>query len=264
MKILIVGATGSIGRHVVDTVIEMGHSPKALVRNQQKAELLPKGIDIFYGDVSIPETLTGITNDIDAVIFTLGSDGQGRIGARAIDYGGVRNIINLLGNKPIRIALMTAIGVTDRQGEYNRQTEAHDWKRRSERLVRSSGHPYSIIRPGWFDYNKKNEHKIVMLQGDTRHTGTPADGVISRQQIAHVLVCTLTNAAAKNKTFELVAEYGDEQPDLTPEFKALRADITDHIDGILDIDNMPLSSEPADIINDLNKVTQRNTINTIH
>ena len=41
---------------------------------------------------AIPETLTDLPKDIDAIIFTLGSDGQGRIGARAIDYGGVRNI----------------------------------------------------------------------------------------------------------------------------------------------------------------------------
>jgi uncharacterized protein YbjT (DUF2867 family) len=43
----------------------------------------------------MPETLTDLPKDIDAVIFTLGSDGQGRIGARAIDYGGVRNILRI-------------------------------------------------------------------------------------------------------------------------------------------------------------------------
>jgi hypothetical protein len=36
---------------------------------------------------------------------------------------------------------MTSIGVTNRTGAYNRATEAHDWKRRSERLVRATGHP---------------------------------------------------------------------------------------------------------------------------
>jgi len=41
------------------------------------------------------------------------------------------------------------IGVTNREGDYNRQTEAHDWKRRGERLVRASGLPYTIVRPGW-------------------------------------------------------------------------------------------------------------------
>jgi uncharacterized protein YbjT (DUF2867 family) len=48
-----------------------------------------------------------------------------------------------------------AIGVTNRDGNYNRQAEAHDWKRRGERLVRASGLPYTIVRPGWFDYNTR-------------------------------------------------------------------------------------------------------------
>lgn len=81
MKILVAGATGSIGIHVVNTAIAMGHQPVALVRNRRKIKLLPRGTDIFYGDVSIPETLTDLPKDIDAIIFTLGSDGQGRIGS---------------------------------------------------------------------------------------------------------------------------------------------------------------------------------------
>ncbi|EDS5869453.1 SDR family oxidoreductase [Salmonella enterica subsp. enterica serovar Mississippi] len=256
MKVLIVGATGSIGRHVVEMSIKMGHQPKALVRSPQKSKLLPQGTEIVYGDVSVPETLTGIGDDIDAVIFTLGSDGLGRIGARAIDYGGVRNILQRLKHRPVKVVLMTAIGVTEREGSYNRQTEAHDWKRRAERLVRASGHPYTIVRPGWFDYNKPNEQHIVMLQGDRRHSGTPADGVISRKQIARVLVCALTDDNAKNKTLELIAEKGKEQQSLTPLFSALQQDSTDKNDGIHDINNMPQDSEPECVIRDLSAMAQ--------
>lgn len=224
MRILVAGATGSIGIHVVNTAIAMGHQPVTLVRNRRKIKLLPRGTDIFYGDVSIPETLTDLPKDIDAIIFTLGSDGQGRIGARAIDYGGVRNILRIFMDTPVRIALMTTIGVTERLSSWNQRTEVHDWKRRSERLVRASGHIYTIVRPGWFDYNNDDEHRIVMLQGDRRHAGTPEDGVISREQIAQVLVTALSNDAAKNKTFELVAERGEAQQDLTPLFAELRND----------------------------------------
>ncbi|HFL8979573.1 TPA: type 1 fimbrial major subunit FimA [Escherichia coli] len=74
MRILVAGATGSIGIHVVNTAIAMGHQPVTLVRNRRKIKLLPRGTDIFYGDVSIPETLTDLPKDIDAIIFTLGSD----------------------------------------------------------------------------------------------------------------------------------------------------------------------------------------------
>ncbi len=252
MKILIAGATGSIGLHVVNTAIEMGHQPVALVRNKRKVKLLPRGADVFYGDVSLPETLTGLPKDIDAVIFTLGSDGQGRIGARAIDYGGVRNILGIFRDTPVRIGLMTTIGVTERLSTWSQRTEVHDWKRRSERLVRACGHPYTIVRPGWFDYNEDDEHRIVMLQGDRRHTGTPEDGVISREQIAQVLVCALSNDAAINKTFELVAERGETQPDFTPLFADLQADNPHKNDGVLDLNNMPFSEEPECIINELN------------
>lgn len=252
MKILVAGATGSIGIHVVNTAIAMGHQPVALVRNRRKIKLLPRGTDIFYGDVSIPETLTDLPKDIDAIIFTLGSDGQGRIGARAIDYGGVRNILRIFMDTPVRIALMTTIGVTERLSSWNQRTEVHDWKRRSERLVRACGHIYTIVRPGWFDYNNDDEHRIVMLQGDRRHAGTPEDSVISREQIAQVLVTALSNDAAKNKTFELVAERGEAQQDLTLLFAELRNDNPQKNDGVFDIDNMPLTEEPECVINDLN------------
>ncbi|HCI6196628.1 TPA: SDR family oxidoreductase [Klebsiella variicola subsp. variicola] len=252
MKILVAGATGSIGLHVVNTVIEMGHQPVALVRNKRKVKFLPRGTDVFFGDVSLPETLTELPKDIDAIIFTLGSDGQGRIGARAIDYGGVRNILRLFKDTPVRLSLMTMIGVTERLSTWNQRTEVHDWKRRAERLVRASGHPYTIVRPGWFDYNNDDEHRIVMLQGDRRHAGTPEDGVISRKQIAQVLVSALSNDAATNKTFELVAERGEAQLDFTPLFTDLQADNPQKNNGVLDLNNMPFSEEPACIINELN------------
>ncbi|WP_279051544.1 SDR family oxidoreductase [Cedecea davisae] len=252
MKILIAGATGSIGLHVVNTTIEIGHQPVALVRNKRKVKLLPRGTDVFYGDVSMPETLTDLPKDIDAIIFTLGSDGQGRIGARAIDYGGVRNILRLFRDTSVRIGLMTTIGVTERLSTWNQRTEVHDWKRRAERLVRASGHPYTIVRPGWFDYNNDDEHRIVMLQGDRHYAGTPEDGVISRKQIAQVLVSALSNDAATNKTFELVAERGEAQLDFTPLFTDLQADNPQKNDGVLDLNNMPFSEEPECIINELN------------
>ncbi|WP_456300343.1 NAD(P)H-binding protein [Rahnella victoriana] len=50
MEILVAGATGSIGLHVVNTAIEMGHQPVALVRNKRKVKSLPRGTGVFYGD----------------------------------------------------------------------------------------------------------------------------------------------------------------------------------------------------------------------
>jgi len=164
-----------------------------------------------------------------------------------VDYEGVRNVLDAIGNRAVRIALRTAIGVTDRMGQYNLSTEAHDWERRSERLVRASGDPYAIVRPGWFDDNSTDHLKVVMLQGDTRHTGTPKDGVIARRQIAQVLVGSLTSDAANRKTFELIADAGPATADLEPLFSALRPDAAGSLDGVEDVDNMPLADEPASV-----------------
>jgi uncharacterized protein YbjT (DUF2867 family) len=110
-------------------------------------------VEVVKGDLTRPDTLKAAVDGVDAIVFTHGSDGGGKAGAESVDYGGVRNVLAALGGRPVRIALMTAIGVTNREGDYNRRTEAHDWKRRGERLVRASGLPYTIVRPGWFDDN---------------------------------------------------------------------------------------------------------------
>ena len=101
-------------------------------------------------------------------MFTRGSDGDGKAASERVDYGGVRNVLAALQGRLARVALMTTIGVTNRTSAYNRATEAHDWKRRAERLVRVSGLPYTIVRPGWFDHNRPDQHRLAMLQGDLR------------------------------------------------------------------------------------------------
>ena len=257
LTVLVVGATGSIGRLVVEEALREGHAVRALVRNPGKARQLPPEAQVVVGDVTRPDTLSEAVDGVDAVAFTLGSDGAGKVGAEAVDYGGVRNVLRALGSRPARLALMTAIGVTNRTGDYNRRTEAHDWKRRSERLVRASGRPYTIVRPGWFDYNAPNEHRLVLLQGDQRRAGDPSDGVIARRQIAEVLVRSLTSPEADRKTFELVATSGAAQRDLGPLFAALDADPPGALDAVHDTANMPLEEEPQRVQDDLDVHTRR-------
>jgi uncharacterized protein YbjT (DUF2867 family) len=252
MTVLVVGATGSIGRLVVDEVIRKGHAVRALVRNSDKARQLPPEAHVVIGDVTRVDTLPGAVNGVDSIVLTLGSDGSGRVGAENVDYGGVRNVLGALGSRTARIALMTSIGVTNRSGDYNRTTEAHDWKRRSERLVRASGLPYTIVRPGWFDYNGPDEHRLVLLEGDKRQAGDSSDGVIARGQIAEVLVRSLGSDHALRKTFELIAVTGPAPDDFDALFAPLAADQQGAVDGLHDIANMPVEDEPQRVRDDLN------------
>ena len=251
MNVLVVGATGSIGRLVVDEAIRQGHTVRALVRDQRRGSQLSSHAAVIVGDLTRPETLAPAVDGVDAIVFTHGSDGGGKTGTERVDYGGVRNVLAALHGRSARIVLMTAIGVTNREGAYNQQTAAHDWKRRAERLVRVSGLPYTIVRPGWFDYNKPEEHQLVVLQGDRRHAGDSSDGVIARGQLAQVLVGSLTAESALRKTFELVATKGAAQQDLAPLFASLDADRPGGLDAVRDLANMPLPDEPQRVRDDL-------------
>jgi hypothetical protein len=117
--------------------------------------------------------------------------------------------------------------------------------------VRASGRPFTIVRPGWFDYIDPDQHRLVFLQGDTRQAGNPSDGAIARTQIAQVLVSSLGSDNAVGKTFELVAEHGQAPDDLDRLFAALKADPPGALDGIHDTANLPLEDEPKRVQADL-------------
>ncbi|WP_219726580.1 SDR family oxidoreductase [Arthrobacter sp. AFG20] len=157
--VLIVGATGSIGRPAAAEALRQGHAVRALVRDQTRAaRVLPDSVDLVIGDLNRPETLGPALDGVGAIVFTHGSTTTER-DVRDNDYAGVANVLKTLdGSRPVHIALMTAIGTT-RPGVAYAQ-----WKLRSERLVRASGNPYTIVRPGWFDNNLPDQRKIVMLQ----------------------------------------------------------------------------------------------------
>jgi uncharacterized protein YbjT (DUF2867 family) len=233
-----------VGRHVVSEAVRQGYPTRALVRDASRASPLDSGAQLVVGDLTRSDTLAEALDQVDAVIFTQGASFGDASAAEAVDYGAVRNVLQVLDGRPVRIALMTSIGVT-------RRSATHDWKRRSERLVRASGNAYTIVRPGWFDYNDADQLQITLLQGDTRQSGSPADGVISRRQIARVLVDALRSQAADHLTFELVAEHGPAQDDLTAVFESLEPDPAGSFDGVRDRPNLPLDGEPSRVRDDL-------------
>ncbi|MFK5257441.1 SDR family oxidoreductase [Propionibacterium freudenreichii] len=247
--ILVVGATGSVGRFVVAEALKQGYATRALVRNLDKAKTLPEGALAVVGDLTDAATLDRALAGTDAVVFTHGSNSTEEQ-AEAVDYGAVRSVLTALGDRSVRVALMTAIGMTKRDSIYNKENHGRDWKRRGERLLRASGLEYTIVRPAAFDYNAPDAHKLVMRQGEH-----PSNGGVAREQIARVLVDALSNDAARHKTFELLDTTGEEQADLTPLFAALQPDEPAAADAPGDSDNLPLSDEPQRVLDDLKRLT---------
>lgn len=68
-------------RLVVDEAIRQGHAVRALVRNRGKTGQLPSEAQVVIGDVTRPETLSAVADGVDAIVFTFGSDGTGKVGS---------------------------------------------------------------------------------------------------------------------------------------------------------------------------------------
>jgi uncharacterized protein YbjT (DUF2867 family) len=242
--VLMVGATGSIGQLAVRAAQRHGLRPRALVRDVRRGEELLPGVELVEGDLEDSASLRRAVDGADAIVLTYGSGGDSRPDARThVDYGGVRNILQALDGARPRVALMTSIYATrsDIPG-------ATPWKRRSERLLRASGLPYTIVRPGWFDIVGPTQRRLVLEQEGT------GDGGISRDQIAETLVRSLLAGTASGKTFELIAAEGEEQSDWVELFSALRSDESGSVDGVLDPADLPVEAEPQAVRADFDAI----------
>lgn len=130
-----------------------------------------------------------------------------------------------------------------------------EWKRRAERLVRASGHPYTIVRPGWFDYQGPDDRRIDLRQGDLV-TGRPG---VDRRHIAQVLLEGALNPSGTRRTVEVFSAAGAPVIDYEALFAATRADEPGVLDGVLDTNNVPLTEEPVRVRDDIARLGRRGT-----
>ncbi|WP_433513097.1 NAD(P)H-binding protein [Nonomuraea sp. CA-143628] len=66
MTILVTGATGTVGRLIVDELTRTGHQVRALTRDPAKADL-PEGVEVVAGDLAEPGSLTTAFEGVEAV-----------------------------------------------------------------------------------------------------------------------------------------------------------------------------------------------------
>lgn len=104
MNFLITGATGRIGRLLVEQLHRAGHEVRALTRNAAKASF-PEGVEVVVGDLTKPETLktamAGVTG-IHLINFG-GDDGAplqtGQDIMALAEAAGVKRVTVLLGGQ---------------------------------------------------------------------------------------------------------------------------------------------------------------------
>ncbi|MUG44289.1 NAD(P)H-binding protein [Paenibacillus woosongensis] len=75
MTILVTGATGTVGQHVTELLVQRGSSVRALTRHPERAKAkLPEGVEIAAGDLMKPETLKEALQGIEAMFLIISSD----------------------------------------------------------------------------------------------------------------------------------------------------------------------------------------------
>lgn len=95
MKVLVTGATGFLGSHLIPTLLERGHEVRGLVTpDAVSAELRRSGVAVYAGDVRRPDGLAAPLHGVDAVIHLAAAIGTRRPMAdyAAVNVGGTENI----------------------------------------------------------------------------------------------------------------------------------------------------------------------------
>ncbi len=197
-RVLVAGATGYLGKFAVKAFKERGYYVRALTRSEERlaepgpftAPAISKDDvdEIFVGELTRPETLSGLMDDVDLVFSSVGISRQ-RDGLtfEQVDYQCNKNLIDLCRSSGVQRFVYVSM-----QGAENIMqlaiTQAHE---KVVAALKDSGMDYRIVRPcGYFsdmgvllDMAKKGRAYMV---GDGSNKMSPIHG----RDLAEVCVDT--------------------------------------------------------------------------
>jgi uncharacterized protein YbjT (DUF2867 family) len=134
--ILVSGATGNVGSELVDALTSTGHQVRALVRNPHGLAL-PAGAEPVTGDLNQPESLVKALDGVEGLFLLSGYADMPGLLARAREAG-VRHVVLMSGGSAALEDLDNAVS---------------RYMTLSERALRESGLPWTILRPRSFMSN---------------------------------------------------------------------------------------------------------------
>ena len=144
MLVLVTGATGFVGRHLVPELQAHHHLVRCLVHTPGRERLFPdRSVEIHYGSVSDPSALAGAFYDVDVVIHLVGIIRQSRRATfDQINRQGVANVVAAAKESRVKHFIqVSAIGAT------NSATYPYLYSKwRGEQEVVNSGVPYTVFQ----------------------------------------------------------------------------------------------------------------------
>ncbi len=161
MKVIIFGATGSVGSHVVEQALAQGHDVTAFVRDPAKLGEARAEIRIVQGDVMDAAAVEGSVAGQDAVLCSLGAGRKGVVRSE-----GTLNIVRAMEKAGVRrLVCQTTLGAGDSLGNLNffwkhvmfglLLREAFADHACQEDHIRQSGLDWTLVRPAAFTDGKR-------------------------------------------------------------------------------------------------------------
>lgn len=215
MTVAVTGATGLLGRHVLDELLGRGLEPgqlRAVGRNTTVLDALDAelGIDTVQAAYDAPETLVPAFDGVSTVVLISSSEAGRRIGQH-------RNVIAAARAAGVERLVYTSLLHADRK-----QISLAAEHEATEELIAESGLPATILRNGWFSEN----YLGALQQAGTTgiHLTSVGDGLVAsasrRDYAAAAAVAALEDTHAE-RTYELSGDVAWPQTELVSAFGSI-------------------------------------------
>ncbi|MFE9045558.1 SDR family oxidoreductase [Streptomyces sp. NPDC007818] len=179
--VLVTGATGRVGRVVIDRLLDAGVPVRALTRRPEAATGLPAQVEVHPGDLTAPETLDAALNGTRAVFLVWTA--PPRTAAAVVER---------LATHTRRVVLLSSPHQTPHPlfQQPNPMAALHA---EIERLIAAAGLESTIIRPGMFASNALAWWAPAIRAGDAVRWpfGAAASAPVDDRDIAAVAARTL-------------------------------------------------------------------------
>ena len=191
MQLLVLGATGSVGRLVVQVALKHRHQVTALVRSPQKLGALTARITAIEGDALATDSIDRGVSRKDAVIYALGA---GNVRHTTLFSDSTRVLLAAMTRHTVRrLICVTGVGAGETKGHggflYDRilyplfTKGIYADKDTQEGLIRESQTDWTIVRPAPFRKDRPSGPLRVVTDVDAITLRR-----ISRLEVAEFLV----------------------------------------------------------------------------
>lgn len=201
MNVLVLGANGQVGRHIVEELTEKGHDAVAMIRKEeQRAEMEKRGAKkIVLGDLE--KDFSHAFDDVDAVIFAAGSGPKtGADKTLTIDLWGSVKAADYAKQKGVkRFVQLGSVGSDDPDAGGEEMKPYLVAKRTADDLLEQSGLDYTIVRPGPLSDDEKTGHIEAAA-----HFESFENRSIPRADVARTLAEVVDRKNTYGKVFEIL------------------------------------------------------------